>query len=109
MFRWIIKRTRACLSTPSFLCCLLDQKRCFGFWSLVDTLCKHGVGHLHEARDIGSLDVVDVTVGLCTILHTLLVDRATVAATCLPTCVADSLRLQMTVLPDLKQEREITP
>ncbi len=41
---------------------------------LHDALCHHGVCHLHESGDVGALDVVDVTVGLCAILHALVVD-----------------------------------
>ena len=43
---------------------------------LYDALCEHGLRHLHEARDVGTLDIVDMTVRLFAILHTLLVNRA---------------------------------
>ena len=37
-------------------------------------LCHHGIGHFHETCDIGSLDIVDVSVGLFAILDTLFMD-----------------------------------
>ena len=39
-------------------------------------LAHHGVGHLHEAGDVGALHVVDVAVGLASELDALLVDVA---------------------------------
>ena len=41
---------------------------------LYDALGHHGVGHLHEAGHVGTLHVVDVAVGLRTILHAVLVN-----------------------------------
>ena len=37
-------------------------------------LSHHGVGNLHEACHVGTLDVVDVAVRLCAILDSLLVN-----------------------------------
>lgn len=39
-----------------------------------DALFHHGCGHLHEAGDIGALHIVEVTVGLLAVSHTLLMD-----------------------------------
>ena len=36
---------------------------------LENTLSHHGVSYLHESGNVGTLDIVDVTVSLCTILH----------------------------------------
>jgi len=41
---------------------------------LDDSLLKHCLCNLHEAGDVRTLDVVDVTVRLCTVLHASLVD-----------------------------------
>lgn len=37
-------------------------------------LCHYGLGDLEESSDVGSLDVVDVSVGLGAIFHAVLVD-----------------------------------
>ena len=42
--------------------------------SLENTLCHHRFSHLHEARYVRTLHIVDVTIRLLTILHALLVD-----------------------------------
>lgn len=38
------------------------------------SLLEHCLSNLHEAGDVGALDVVDITVWLSTVLHTSLVD-----------------------------------
>lgn len=48
----------------------------YGDWLLDDALTHHGVGDFHEAGDVGALHVVDIAVGLCAELDTLLVDVA---------------------------------
>ena len=45
-----------------------------GFYELSNALCHHGASYLHEAGNIGSLHIVDVTVGLCAIFHAVLMD-----------------------------------
>ena len=47
---------------------------------LYDTLCEHCIGNLHEAGNVGTLDVVDLTVGLGTVLNSGVVDVAHNAA-----------------------------
>ena len=46
----------------------------FPFIVLNDALCHHGIGHLHESGNIGTLHVVNVAIGTSAILHTLFVD-----------------------------------
>ena len=41
---------------------------------LDSTLLKHSLCNLHEAGDVGTLNVVNMTVGLCTELNALLVN-----------------------------------
>ena len=38
------------------------------------TLCHHGVSYLHEACNVRTLYIIDVTISFCTILHTLFVN-----------------------------------
>ena len=42
---------------------------------LIYTLRQHSIGNLHEARDIGSLNIVDVSIRLLAILNTLFMYR----------------------------------
>gem|GEM_PF-6053006 len=39
-----------------------------------NALSHHGLGNLHEAGHVGTLHVVDIAVGLGTVLHTVIVD-----------------------------------
>ena len=41
---------------------------------LHDSLLKHCTGNFHEAGDIGTFDIVDITVRLSAIFHTSLVN-----------------------------------
>ena len=42
--------------------------------SLNDSLLKHSLSYLHEAGDVGTLDIVDVTVRLSSVFHASLVN-----------------------------------
>ena len=56
-------------------CCMTGALSHFFFrWnelSLHNSLCHHRLRHLHEASDIGTLHVVDITIWFFAILHTL--------------------------------------
>ena len=41
---------------------------------LYNALSHHGLGHLHEACNVGTLHVVDLSVGLCAVLHAVFVN-----------------------------------
>ena len=41
---------------------------------LHDSLCHHGICHLHKSSDVGTLNVVDISVRFFAILHALLMD-----------------------------------
>lgn len=62
-------------SVHSFIGCL---SLFYGFKQnvreLYYALCHHRLGNLHEACDIGALDVVDIAVGLGSVLHAVLVN-----------------------------------
>ena len=45
-----------------------------GCHCLHNALSHHSLGNLHKASYVGTLYVVNVTVGLCTVLHAVLVD-----------------------------------
>ena len=42
--------------------------------ALYNSLRHHGVSDLHEAGDVGTLDIVDIAIGLLAILDALLMD-----------------------------------
>ena len=42
--------------------------------SLNDSLLKHSLSYLHESGDVGTLDIVDVTVRLSSVFHASLVN-----------------------------------
>ena len=41
---------------------------------LDNTLCQHGIGYFNEAADIGTIHIIDVSVGFGPPIHTGLVD-----------------------------------
>ena len=53
---------------------MTPQFACYDAPLLDDTLLEHGLSHLHEAGDVGTLDIVNMTVRLCTELNASLVD-----------------------------------